>query len=147
MKKKYLMLLSIFLIGCTTASLNNKVSNTSKVFNDLDGRRNLTNISHVYLGMTYSEVISIMGDKFNIGYKQDESTFRILEPITIKSPYRVEALKFKDNRYRVVYFYTKIQKSDGIISDDELTPLVFQDDKLIGKGKDYLFHLKNKERL
>ena len=144
MKNFYLIVFCVFLTGCASVSVDNKVA--GKVFSDLDGRRNLTNINHVYLGMTYLEVLSIMGDKFNIGYKQDESTFRILEPITIRSPYRVELLKLKNKVYNVIYYYAEIKKSDGIIAEDELVPLVFEDDKLIGKGRDYLFHFKNKTK-
>jgi hypothetical protein len=132
------------LTGCASLAVDDPTPRGGgQVFRDLDGRRNLTNINHVYLGMTYEEVMSIMGDKVNIGYRQDESTFRILEPITLKSPYRVEVLKARDKIYNVVYFYTGIKKSDGIVAEDELTPLVFQEGQLIGKGQDYLFQLRN----
>ncbi len=145
MQKIYLFIGMLFLAGCSTVAFEPAVPQSAdKVFHDLDGRRNLTNISHVYEGMTYLEVLSIMGDKINIGYRQDKSTLNVLEPITLKSPYRMEMLRAEDKVYNVIYYYTRIQKSDGIVSEDELTPLVFEGERLIGKGRDYLFQLKNK---
>ncbi|MCK5179660.1 MAG: DUF3192 domain-containing protein, partial [Candidatus Omnitrophica bacterium] len=35
-------------------------------------------------------------------------------------------------------------KADGIVTDDELTPLVFQENQLIGKGRSFLSELKDR---
>ncbi|MBI3617053.1 MAG: DUF3192 domain-containing protein [Candidatus Omnitrophica bacterium] len=41
----------------------------------------------------------------------------------------------------VLYYFSHIQRADGIISSDELTPLVFEKDILIGKGWDFFIDL------
>ena len=55
--------------------------------------------------------------------------------------------------YFVLYYFTQIVKPDGLLSEDELTPLIFEaktssqnissQDPLIGKGQDFVFRLKN----
>lgn len=51
------------------------------------------------------------------------------------TPYRSETLTGKDGKsYEVLYYYTHLKQRDDRITDDELTPLVFQGGKLIGRG-------------
>ena len=57
----------------------------------------------------------------------------------IDNPYRTETLTGKDGKvYEVLYYYTDLKQRDDKITDDELTPLVFQDGKLIGWGYPFL---------
>jgi hypothetical protein len=47
--------------------------------------------------------------------------------------------KGSDGRtYEVWYYYTDLKQRDDKISDDELTPLVFDEEKLIGWGYPFL---------
>lgn len=57
----------------------------------------------------------------------------------INNPYRNETLKGKDGDiYDIFFYYTDIKAQDGAITDDELTPIVFKDDKLIGWGWSFM---------
>jgi hypothetical protein len=52
---------------------------------------------------------------------------------------REEKLQAADGAaLEVLYYYTDLRQRDDRITDDELTPLVFRDGKLAGKGYDYL---------
>jgi len=63
--------------------------------------------------------------------------------INANNPYRSEILQGKDKTFEVLYYYTDIKNYDAWygmkgIADDELTPLVFDEGKLIGWGWSYL---------
>ena len=64
--------------------------------------------------------------------------------IPVKNPYREEILEGDGTTYRVAYYFTHIKKSDGIVADDELTPLIFQEGVLVGKGQGFLIDLKDR---
>ena len=89
---------------------------------------NRENLMKLSIGITKSETLQIMGTK----------TQRA-ETDVITNPYRSETLKGKDGGiYEVLFYYTDIKKQDGAITDDELTPLVFKDNKLMGWGWSFL---------
>jgi hypothetical protein len=54
--------------------------------------------------------------------------------IAVPNPYRSEIKKVGNKNYEILFYYTDIRKQDGAITDDELTPLVLEDGKLIGWG-------------
>lgn len=58
--------------------------------------------------------------------------------MTISNPYRSEILQGKEKKFEIVYYVTDVKRDDGTITDDELTPLVFDDGKLIGWGFGFL---------
>ena len=103
-----------------------------------DDHSQLTNIEHVYVGMTMQEIESIMGDSVDIGYVQKKGEDSSHEVLTIKSPYRKEVVKKEEHRYEILYYFINIKNPDGKITNEELTPLVFEREKLIGKGYDFL---------
>ena len=96
----------------------------------------------VNLGSSPKEVNEILGYKINIGFQKDEKDgdFKAIE---IDNPYKSVSISVKEKTYKVDYYFKKINKADGVISDDELMPFVFENDRLIGKGADYLFRVKN----
>ncbi len=49
-----------------------------------------------------------------------------------------EAFSKKDDSYRVLFYRTQHEHSDGETTKDETTPLVFKNDRLIGWGQDAL---------
>lgn len=105
-------------------------------------------IYSVRVGMTYDEVAAAMGEKAVIGYDLADAFQGTHKPITVPNPYRKEFFKNGPNKaYDVVYYFTRIQKADGIISDDELTPLIFENDVLIGKGWEDLNKIKGGSRV
>jgi hypothetical protein len=87
-------------------------------------------IDRLQLGMTVDQVKEIMGT----------SSTWLNEPIGwVSNPYRSESFVDKDGQTELVlYYYTRINKSDNLITDDELTPVGFRDGKLVGWGQSYL---------
>jgi hypothetical protein len=117
--------LFVLIAGCTSSLDRVRTAN----------RRNLLKLS---VGMTKEQALAIMGNKSGGG------TFG--EP-TVNSPYKSEILQGKDKTFEVLYYYTDIKSAIYIanpatITDDELTPLVFDNGKLIGWGADFLEDIK-----
>ncbi len=79
--------------------------------------------------MTIDQVHKIMGTELVIGYTYQTPDYK---PLTIPNPYKSEAIK--DTGYLIEYYIEAIRQPDGIVSDNELMPLIFKDGKLIGRG-------------
>ena len=101
----------------------------------LENRQHVTQLS---VGMTKQEVTELMGTKT----ATDEVFVGLLNGGTIKTtvnnPYRSETLQGKDKVFEVHYYYTDVKKQDGAVTDDELTPVVFDNGKVIGWGWGFL---------
>ncbi|MFC1699919.1 DUF3192 domain-containing protein [Candidatus Omnitrophota bacterium] len=115
MKKILVLLLCLGLAGCATLS---QIRATN--------RERLNKIS---IGMTKQEVLDTMGTKTTNAYDSAGSLSEV-----INNPYKTETLRSKDKTFEVLYYYTEIKSADGAINDDELTPLVFDEGKLLGWG-------------
>jgi hypothetical protein len=102
----------------------------------------LTKIDSVKLGMAYSEVAALMGNGITTGYEQSEYLKGAYKPIVLKNPYRAEVFKDNSRVYTIEYYFTHIKKEDGVIADDELTPLIFENRILLGMGWDFLTLVK-----
>jgi len=121
-------ILSVFFLfwgGCRSTALNK--------FRD-ENRQNLTKLK---IGMLKQEVMEIMGDR----RANDQSLMGMYfgAPVTsVTNPYKIEILQGKEKTFEVLYYYTDVKKEDSAITDDELTPLVFDNGKLIGWGSSFL---------
>ncbi len=142
MKKYFLFLLMFVISGCVAVRF--ETTPPQEISNQ---KKNLTKINTIRTGTQLVDVISILGEETPIGYKQEKYPGGAFSPITVKNPYRSEVIKGKTKEYYVAYYFVEIKKSDDLIGDDELLPLVFEEGKLIGKGWDYLFKLKNQINL
>ena len=109
--------------------------------------REMVNLHSIHNGMSPQEVKAVLNDKVVTGYDLVNSKKQIFTPITLKNPYREETLKSGDKTYEVAYYFTSIKKQDGMITDDELTPLVFENSRLIGQGWTFLNALKKEQNL
>ena len=107
-------------------------------------QKELTRVDQVHLGMGRQQVESLMEDHVNIGYQMKDETKTSYEPVILKNPVRSEEIKSEDKTYQVLYYFTQIKNPDGIMAEEELTPLVFEADKLVSKDWDFVFKLKNK---
>lgn len=99
---------------------------------------NQQNLMKLTVGMTREEVMKIMGTSTVTARDSflDIQYGRVTPAAT--NPYRSETLQGKEKVFAVLYYYTDIKKDDRAITDDELTPMVFDDDKLIGWGWSFL---------
>lgn len=122
-------ILAIF-IFCTL--LGGCYSDTLTEFRN-NNRKNLTKLA---IGMTKQEVMEIMGQETG------EKTFTNLVGkrifLSATNPYRNEILQGKEKTFEVLYYYTDVKKDDDAITDDELTPMIFDKGKLIGWGVSFL---------
>ena len=130
MKKLLLILLCLGLVGCATISAVTTPN-----------RENLMKLS---IGMTKDEVIKIMGEDTKTAYENLAMLKNVFswgmgaESQKINNPYRSEILQGKDKTFEVWYYVTDDKTGKGVITDDCLTPLVFDNGKLIGWGQSFL---------
>ena len=74
--------------------------------------RNRNNLSRLTLDMSRQQVLTVM-----------------------KRPYRSETLSLSNGkRLELLYYHTDLKTPDGAVTDDELTPVVLIEDKVIGWG-------------
>lgn len=88
-------------------------------------------------GISREEALALIGRTVKTGYELKEGSVSEYQPVTMNNPSRSQKITKGNNTYEVDYYLTYIHKADGVVSDDELTPLVFQDNKLIGKGWEF----------
>jgi len=116
---KIIISLVLLLSGCSNFYLDTS---------DLLRTQNTENLKKLTVGLRLEVAKELMGTE------PSKSLFKWID-----NPYRIETLKGKDGKnYEVLYYYTELKQRDDKITDDELTPLVFQDGKLIGWGYAYL---------
>lgn len=121
----YLFVMLLLMSGCATP-LHQKIA---------PNRENLLKLS---IGISKEETIKIMGTKAFSTYSQG-NVLGIPSYLTITNPYRSEILQGKDNKtFEVIYYVTDVKNDDNAITDDELTPLIFDNSKLIGWGWSFL---------
>ena len=94
---------------------------------------NKQNLAKVAPGMTRMEVESVMGHA-RAGGKLPEVLFGRLQYLEAKNPMREET---HGDRV-VLYYYTDVKARDDRITDDELTPVVLRDGKVVGVGAQFL---------
>lgn len=87
-------------------------------------RGNLKNLS---LGMTKEQAMAAMGTRT---FRDDED-----RDFLVPNPYRSESYQALDGtRYELLSYYTDFSASDSKLTKDEMTPLIFENGKLIGWG-------------
>jgi hypothetical protein len=125
MRFTWIIFLSLILAGCATSPVYNPMQAASSQ----EILLNESGLKAVQEGMTMDQVHKIMGQEFVIGYEFHAPDYK---PLTILNPYKSEAIKGTD--YFIEYYIEAIRQPDGIVSDNELMPLIFKNDKLIGRG-------------
>ncbi len=124
------IILLLLAISCTTAAT--KLSRFRA--------ENRTNLMRLKPGITKEETLAIMGvksveisNKWQVGPANPNRVDAIY-----LNPHKNEYLIGPSDTIEVIYYYTELKRNDGVISDDELTPLVFRHDQLIGWGQSVL---------
>ena len=85
------------------------------------------------VGQTRQQVLEEMGTEpqtFNQGVFRSDGV--------VPNPYDSETHLLGATEIEVLYYVTNVQNKDGVITDDELTPLVLVDGILVGWGWSYL---------
>lgn len=115
---------------------------------------NIRNLDRLRPGMTRDQVFDIMGTKTasvsgteasgpvgigedTLGVSQVQIPVGGPKPV-LQNPHRNELYRAGGANWEVLYYYTSVVSDDGMVTDDELTPVVLQDDTLTGWGWDYL---------
>ena len=122
MKKRIALLVLCLLITGCASSLDRVRKNN---------RKGLLKLS---AGMSREEAVKVMGRSGGGG--------SLGEP-TVKSPYKNETLQRNGRNFELLYYYTDINSrihisNPSTIRDEDLTPLVFENDILIGWGRTFL---------
>ena len=125
MRFAWIILLSLILTGCVTSPVYNPMQTASPQEISLNG----SGLKAVRDGMTIDQVHKIMGQELVIGYAFQAPDYK---PLTIPNPYKSETIK--GTGFFLEYYIEAIRQPDGIVSDNELMPLIFKNDKLIGRG-------------
>ena len=135
MNKFFLIIGTVLLAGCVTvpdetAAVGPGAGNFPKEL------RAVAQMWSVKPGMLKPEVRSLLDEKVIIGYETAPDSEAYV-PITLNNPYRVETVKKGEKTFEVYYYFTGIKHADGKITDDELIPIVFENDQLAGNGWDF----------
>ena len=128
MKYFLVVIATAVLAGCVSVEIDPSLTREDMT------TRPVSSIDEVKAGMAVQEMERIMGESLIIGYKKSETTQGAFEPVTIPSPHKSEQLTVNGDSYRIDYYYTGVYKPDGIISEEELTPVVIKDGVVQAKG-------------
>jgi len=128
MKGILFLLMFVGLFGCAT------VDNISNL--RLQNRQRLMQLE---VGMTKKEVMEVMGEGTAENKVWQGAFYGGWATVDqANNPYRSETLQGKDKVFLVWYYYTDVKNRDGAVTDDELTPVVFDKGKVIGWGWGFL---------
>ena len=99
---------------------------------------NKRNLQRVGVGNTRLEVESIMGTE-RAGGGLPEVAFGRVQYLSAKNPMREDLVRGRDGvDYQVLFYYTDVHAKDDKITDDELTPVVLREGKVVGIGHPFL---------
>jgi len=127
----HLFVMAILISGCTSLGHIDQLRT-----------ENRQNILKLKIGMTKQEALEIVGNK------TATDSYANYEKVTASNPYKSEILQGKDKTFEVIYYLTESKHQKVVdswgwsqavpITDDELTPLIFDNGKLIGWGWSFL---------
>jgi hypothetical protein len=99
--------------------------------------RRFISLHQVKEGMKKQEVQDILPVEVIVGYELTDPAGEQYRPIIIKNPQRSESVSKGKKNYTVDYYLLGIKTPDDQITDEELVPLVYLNDKLVGIGWNY----------
>lgn len=94
--------------------------------------------SQLRMGLSRAQVEALLGKEVVIGYSLIDEQSGQYKPLTVANPQRSEVTSKNNKTYSIDYYLIGIKVADDKTSDDELVPLTFQNDRLIGIGWDFL---------
>jgi hypothetical protein len=119
---------AVFLAGCASLTISDVTS------------RNRENLVKLYVGQSRSSALAIMGS-CPVTLDCPDASGKRTQQVAIANPYRTETVQSADRKFEVAYYAIDISK-DCLVSEDGLMPLVFENDKLMGWGKEFLQSIK-----
>ena len=125
------ILLRVFNLICILTFLFMSASCASKTAYQDAVSANRNNIQQLQLGMSGAGVARVMGEGELVSYRR----------IRLSNPWRSEAFILKDEgktRVRILYYLTEPQRRWRTAGDGELTPVVLENDQVVGWGWSYL---------
>ncbi|TFG65624.1 MAG: DUF3192 domain-containing protein [Gemmatimonadales bacterium] len=142
---EYVRAMKKYLVVCGMLALGGCASATSF------RQSNRVNLDKLVLGMDRLAVLGVMGvgeqRQFTgseidapIGTGRDSAGVMSVQiPIggnrpVLYNPHRGELYNADRSSWEVFYYYTRVVHNDGMVTEDELTPIVLRDDVLIGWG-------------
>ena len=136
-RKEFSVFLSgmvLIAVGCAGLETAGSVNKPLKTFVQINKIKN---------GMTPEGVQEALGKNIIVGYSLAEGPQEQFKPIQFPQPQRAEEFVVNGQSYQILYYLTAVRQADDIIADDELTPFIFENGKLVAKDYEYLFRLKN----
>lgn len=114
---------------------------------------NLRNLDALRTGMTREQVFEVMGTESvsaagtessgPVGIAEDTlGVSQVQIPIggpkpVLQNPHRNEVYEAGGATWEVLFYYTRVVADDGLVTDDELTPVVLRDATLVGIGWEF----------
>ncbi len=131
MKKPFCITLTLILTGftiyCQTLP-KRPVSSDVRAFN----QANLLNID---IGMSKQEVIEKMGGVRTIQTYTSSDFISRTKFEKISNPYSRDIKQDKNgNSIEILWYYTDVKEVDNAINKDELTPIILENNKVVGVG-------------
>jgi len=129
MKKIICLLAVMMLSGCMTSLIKPEIT-----------EMNRDNLSKLSVGMTKRQVSKAMKDQVFVLGGASVTPFgtSFSRAWTLRNPCKSETLQGKNGKpLDVRYYVVDGQEESNKIPDDEMTPLVFENGKLIGWGWDF----------
>ncbi|MCC6758746.1 MAG: hypothetical protein IT395_03870 [Candidatus Omnitrophica bacterium] len=133
MKRLFLIGFCFILGGCETAPVSSVKTADPQIM-----QRRFISTSQVRNGLTRQEVAGLLGKEVVAGYSLTDEASGEYSPITILNPQRTETIQNGKKSYAVDYYLVGIKAADEKVSDDELVPVVFLNDRVVGMGWDFL---------
>jgi hypothetical protein len=124
MSKFFLLLLLAF---CASGCAMNEVYNPVQSATSQTVSLNEAALKSVRLGMKQDEVHRIFGQELIIGYDYEAPALKTTtyKPITVANPYKTVPIKTTRGDCTVEYYVTAIHQPDGVVSNNELMPILF----------------------
>lgn len=116
--------------------------------------QNRSNIERLVIGMPRDQVVSIMGtaalprplgtegsgqvrtERDSLGVTRVQVLTRSSAP-ALYNPMRTGTYEAGGHAWEVLFYYVRLIEDDGVVSDDELEPVVLRDGRLAGVGWSY----------
>jgi hypothetical protein len=84
--------------------------------------------------MSRDEVLSVMPAGSIQTYQNQFGHLGGGRDMRIPNPYRTAYFQIPTGRVEVIYYYTDVLRRDGVVTYNELTPLLLENDALVGWG-------------